>query len=187
MLGDFVRGDINASAEPGGFNCLLQQGNHSQSRSALSSIYFRAKLAFILLRQPLVAFDGIISTPKALRPPRLLTGSSSELNNHAPSETPQIHCGEMPFSFPVAAARGPLLAPSACTTRAHAHTASRVLEQAPGAMPLGCTISFVCKGLVAVAFHQQASGRCVGVQGHPSTWGILEGTRKRRGSGCLQV
>lgn len=78
-----------------------------------------------------------------------------------------------------------------CSLHLHAprvHTASRVLEQAPSTMPLGCTISsFLCKGLVAAAFHQQAAGRCGGVQGHPSTWGILEGTRKRRGSGCLQV
>lgn len=165
---------------------MLQQGNHSQSRSALSSIYFRAKLAFILLQQPLVAFDGIISTPKTLRPPRLLAASSSELNNHAPSERPQIHRRETPFSFPAAAAQGPSLAPSACTARAHVYAASRVLERAPGTVPLGCPISFVCKGLVAAAFHQQASGRC-SVQGHPRTWGTSEGTRKRRGSGCLQV
>lgn len=134
MLGDFVRGDINASAEPGGFNCLLKQGNHSQSRAALSSIYFRAKLAFILLRQPLVAFDGIISTPKALRPPRLLAASSSELNNHAPSERPQIHGGETPFPFPAAAAQGPLLAPSACTARAHSEPGAGAGSQhdAPG-------------------------------------------------------
>lgn len=55
--------------------------------------------------------------PKALRPPRLLAASSSELNNHAPSERPQIHGGETPFSFPSAAAQGPF-ARSICMHRA---------------------------------------------------------------------
>lgn len=72
--------------------------------------------------------------PKALRPPRLLAASSSELNNHAPSERPQIHGGETPFPFPSAAARGPLLAPSACTARAHSEPGAGAGSQhdAPG-------------------------------------------------------
>lgn len=117
--------------------------------------------------------------PKALRPPRLLSASSSELNNHAPSERPQIHGGETPFSFPSAAARGPLLAPSACTARAHSEPGAGAGSQhdAPGMHDLLLPLQRArcCCFLSAGSW---AVWRCAGTPKHLGDFG---GDQKEKG------